>query len=349
MGDRVASNNYKGGDVFSNITDGFSSASNAVSNNSIINRGSNAVNESTRLISSNVSNISVANTKQAITNAMSDSSSSLYLIIILLFISAVICYIIYYILADNVLYQQRILIQGTDVPVVGNELKTFAFKQTLEGGNGNRRSYCFWIYIFDMDVGDGDYRHIAHISSEKTNSLLISKASPYIILDSKSNKIHVRFAHDDDDFGKEPKFDNSNFSKFHRSGNNVCGFTINYIPIQRWVHIAFVLNDVGNGSVAVYLDGHYTDNPVEKESTFNIHKLLLSHTGNLHVGGDGNLFNGFSGLLSKFVMFNHDLNSNDIFKEYNAGPLNGLMARLGIGAYGLRNPVYKLESSEVVT
>jgi len=347
MGDRGYYNNDKG--MFSGIQDSFSSVGNAVSNVNVVDRGNAAFRESTKIVSSAVNNVSVANTKDAFINSMNDNSTSIYLIIILLVISVVLCYIIYYILYDNVLYQKRILVSGTEVPILGNQLSTFQFNSILEGGNGNRRSYCFWVYIFDMDIGSGGFRHIAHVSAEKTNSLNIKNASPYIILDSKSNKIHVRFAHEADQFGQfDTEFNSSNFDKFHNSGGNVCGFTINYIPIQRWVHVAFVLNDVGNGSVAVYLDGHYIDNPVEKGSSFNIHKLILNHSGKLHVGGDDRSFNGFSGLLSKFTMFNHDLNSNDIFKEYNAGPLNGVMAQMGIGAYGLRNPVYKLESSNVV-
>jgi len=346
MGDRGSYNNDKG--MFSGITDNFSSISNVSKN--VINRGNDAISESTKVVSSAVSNVSVENTKEAFINSMNDSSSSLYLIIILLIISVILCYIIYYILADNVLYQKKIVIPGTESPILGNELSTFPFSNTLEGGNGNRRSYCFWIYIFDMDVGNGEFRHIAHISNERTNFLNIKNSSPYIILDSSSNKIHVRFAHKKDTFDETDKFFHTgNIAKFNNIDGNICGFTIDYIPIQRWVHVAFVLNDVGDGSVAVYLDGHYTNNPIEEKSRFNIHKIELNHSGKLYVGGsDDNDLKGFSGLLSKFTMFNHDLNSNDIFKEYNAGPLNGLMSSMGIGAYGLRNPVYKLKSSEIV-
>jgi len=345
MGDRGAYNNDKG--MFSDISDNFSIIGNAGSN--VVDRGANAINESTKIVASAVNNVSVANTKEAFVNSMNNSSSSLYLIIILLIISVILCYIIYYILADNVLYQKKIIIPGTEAPVLCNELSTFPFNNTLEGGNGNRRSYCFWIYIFDMDINNGHYRHIAHISNEKTGFHHIPKSSPYIILDKASNSIHVRFAHETEDFTDNYKyFNDTNFGKFIDNAGDICGFTIKYVPIQRWVHVAFVLNDVGNGSVAVYLDGHYTNNPVKEKSNFNIHKLQLNHSGKLYVGGDDNILKGFSGLLSKFTMFNHDLNSNDIFKEYNAGPLNGLMSSMGIGAYGLRNPVYKLKSSEVV-
>jgi hypothetical protein len=46
-------------------------------------------------------------------------------------------------------------------------------------------------------------------------------------------------------------------------------------------------------------------------------------------------------------MWNYDINKNDVYKDYRAGPLNGILASLGIGAYGLRNPIYKLEAANV--
>lgn len=82
---------------------------------------------------------------------------------------------------------------------------------------------------------------------------------------------------------------------------------------------------------------------------FNISELKLENKGNLFVGGNVNDslngVTGFSGLISKFVIYNYDLNQNDIYKEYNNGPFNSLLTTLGIGAYGLRNPIYKLNSA----
>jgi hypothetical protein len=351
MGDVVvpSANNENGilGNISNSFSDSVTSVKSGLLDNNIVNRGNNAISESTKIVSSAVSNVSVANTKEAIVNAMSDTSSSLYLIIILLFISAIVCYILYYIITDNVLYQQRLIVPGTEVPVVCSELSAFPFKQKLESGNGNKRSYCFWIYIFNIGSGAGSFRHIAHISNESTN-LSVKNASPYILLDEDTNSIHVRFAHEDDEFSPtKTKFDNRTEILQTKSGKQ-CGFTIKYIPIQRWVHVSFVLNDIANGSVAVYLDGNYSENPIESSSTFQIHKLKLDHTGSLYVGGDGRVLTGFSGLLSKFTMFNHDINSNDIFREYNAGPLNSIMGKLGMGAYGIRNPVYKLKSSNLL-
>ena len=87
-------------------------------------------------------------------------------------------------------------------------------------------------------------------------------------------------------------------------------------------------------------------------SDLRLDKLNLNCEGSLIVGGGGPESGdsapfGFSGLLSKFTIFNYDLNKNDMYKEYHNGPINGILASLGIGAYGLRNPVYKLKAANV--
>ena len=77
-------------------------------------------------------------------------------------------------------------------------------------------------------------------------------------------------------------------------------------------------------------------------------KLNFDCEGSLFVGEDNSSESGligFSGLLSKFTIFNYELNKNDIYKEYRSGPINGILASLGIGAYGIRNPIYKLNAN----
>ena len=42
-------------------------------------------------------------------------------------------------------------------------------------------------------------------------------------------------------------------------------------------------------------------------------------------------------------MFNYDLNDRDIYNNYNEGPIDGFLAKLGLGAYGVRSPIYRIE------
>lgn len=362
--------------IQSTISGSLSGAKDAITDNGVVKKGSEAISASTEIVSKAVSNISVENTKEAIMNAMSDSSSSLYLIIFLLFLASIVSYILYYIITDSLLTQQKILIPGTEMPIICTELSVFPFKQVLESGNGKKRSYSFWIYVFDLAPADGQYRHVAHIT-DSNNKYTIQNSSIHIILDSKLNKLYVRFAlatpseetaafdstasniKDTTDVKKD-KLDNY-LKHAANEGGIATGFSINYIPIQRWVHVAFVINDIGGGSITTYIDGNFV-NTIDNKNRGNrdefladgarldINRLSLKHAGSLYVGGDtsGNAIPmGFSGLLSKFTINNYDLNRNDIYKEYSAGPLKGVLAAMGLSSYGIRNPIYKLSASKV--
>lgn len=344
-------------DILDNVGDSvssaFSNASDIATNNKIIQNTGAAISSTASSLTNAVSNISVQETKDAIVETLSDNNSVIFLAIILLVIAAVVGYIIYYIITDTVLYQQRILIPGSDVPLFCNQLTELKFKQQLESGNGKKRSYCFWIYIFNINSGSGRYRHVAHISNNDNNKY-IADASPHIILDKDRNTLHVRFALNNNSepyWSKTEDYSESSINNYLSDDNIATGFSINYIPIQRWVHVGFVINDIGGGSITTYIDGNYYNTHDRKNGfvgTLRLDKLNLDSKGSLIVGGQGTGSPyGFSGLLSKFTMFNYDLNKNDMYKEYSAGPINGILASLGIGAYGLRNPIYKLKSADV--
>jgi hypothetical protein len=303
-----------------------------------------------------IASASVDNAKAAITNMLSFNENIFYLIIFLVLITIIVGYTLYYIITDNILYQQKIEVSGTEVPIICNELSEFKISRNLTNSNGIKRSYGFWIYINDINKYSGNFRHIAHVGDKHEK---IQNASPYIFLDKTTNQIHFRFAPKEDtapnttimsgdklnnigaDVNKLLKYDNT---------TKRCGITIKYVPIQRWVHVVVVISDANSGVVYTYIDGELSD--VEDNKMFanklHLHELNFENTGNLYVGGSA--LNsvvdtmGFSGLMSKFTLYNYDLNKNDIYKEYNKGPLNGLLTSMGIGSYGLRNPVYKLNT-----
>jgi hypothetical protein len=303
-----------------------------------------------------IASASVDNAKAAITNMLSFNENIFYLIIFLVLITIIVGYTLYYIITDNVLYQQKVEVSGTEVPIICNELSEFKISRNLTNSNGIKRSYGFWIYINDINKYSGNFRHIAHVGDKHEK---IQNASPYIFLDKTTNQIHFRFAPKDDivpnttimsgdklnnigaDVNKLLKYDNT---------TKRCGITIKYVPIQRWVHVVVVISDANSGVVYTYIDGELSDVEDNKkfENKLHLHELNFENTGNLYVGGSA--LNsvvdtmGFSGLMSKFTLYNYDLNKNDIYKEYNKGPLNGLLTSMGIGSYGLRNPVYKLNT-----
>jgi hypothetical protein len=359
--------------VKDSVTDFISSSKDSIVNNGVVNKGSEAINESTKIVSTAVSNISIENTKDAIMNAMSDSSSTLYFLIVLLIIAAFVCYIVYYIIVDTVIIQQRILIPGTEMPIICSQHSKYPFTQELDSGNGNKRTYCFWIYIFDIKAADGQYRHVASIYPNKSDTVFhsVKDSTIYIRLDSKKNSLQVRFPTVDDDkttfeadSGKMPINEFLVNTKGTENKNLVTGVEIEYIPIQRWVHVGIVINDIGGGSFNIFVDGNYTKtennqtvsskdnssndrNHYTPSSIINVGKLNMNHKGVLHVGGVAPAY-GFSGLISKFTIFNYDMNRNDIYKEYSSGPMKGVLASMGLTAYGIRNPIYKIKSSDTL-
>jgi hypothetical protein len=296
----------------------------------------------------------VNNIKDAFANISSTNENILYLIIIVFLVAVIVAYFLYYVITDSILYQQKIDVEGTDVPIICNELSEFKIAKSLPNSNGIKRSYGFWIYINDIDKYGGAYRHIAHLGGNQSPGQ-IRDACPYIFLDKNNNSIHVRFA---------PKLESltitNRLSEYTNNMDNLftytkdslpskCGITINYVPIQRWVHIVIVVSDVNGGIVYTYIDGELTDQTVARTSRINIHELGFENkVDTLFVGGSISNSqvgaSGFSGLLSKFSIYNYDLNKNDIYKEYSKGPLNGLLTSMGIVSYGLRNPIYKLSS-----
>jgi len=275
----------------------------------------------------------------------------LFVVILLaLFIS----YGLYYVITRNVFNVTRYIIPDTKVPVFGNQKTkinlTFNFTN-----NGDRRSYTFWIYINDMNQYKGMYKHVLHISGDDSN---IVNMSPLIFLDKTENKMYVRFGLNTT--ANDPLYSSASAltSLSYLSETNLenilkQGAIIPYIPLQRWVHIGIVITTSANGgNITTYVDGDIastaadgkynitgTTNALAKFQDINLNK-----TGKLVIGGstyddDGC---GFSGLVSKFSTYNYDINQKDIYDDYNEGPIDSLFVKMGLGAYGFRNPIYKL-------
>lgn len=341
--------------VGQNFQDFFSGAKDGVVNNPVVNKGSDAITASTQIVSRAVSNISVENAREAIINTVTNSSSSIYFIIILLVLAAIVCYIIYYIVVDNVLYQKRILIPGTESPIVCSKYNEISFSDVLEGGNGNKRSYCFWIYIFNINDRIGSHRHLATISNSSSKQSKIKDSSISMRLAKDRNALQIRFGISDD-YKTDVDYNSENFLYVEKGATKyLCGIDVEYIPIQRWVHVGVVVNDNGGGSITTYVDGNFVKTVNKKTEEKNgavidVSIFNLDHIGKLYVGGkEGeNIPLGFSGLFSRFTLFNYDLNRNDIYREYSAGPIRGSLSSLGLAAYGIRNPIYKLTNSDTV-
>jgi len=72
--------------------------------------------------------------------------------------------------------------------------------------------------------------------------------------------------------------------------------------------------------------------------------MNLDKTGDIWIGGSPSesVGPGFAGLVSKVTFFNHDINAKDVYEDYMKGPIDSLLAKMGLPAYGIRTPLYRM-------
>lgn len=262
-----------------------------------------------------------------------------------LFIVILLCiltiYFLYTLMGTFLFLKVGTTVSQTTVPVICNKLSIFDAKFP-ELGNGKRKSFSFWIYINDMTKNYNMYKTVAAVSDNKdTNTSLFTTASPHIFLDKTNNKLYCHF------YNKN-NYTIDNFSSLSNIDNYMkSGIIIDYVPVQRWVHIAIIVNsDSLSTNIYAYVDADLVkvirdDN----NKQHNINDIDLTQTKYLLVGSDvTDVKNGpgFSGLISNFSCYNYELNQSDVSNLYQKGPVNGFLAYLGLGMYGVRTPIYKL-------
>lgn len=296
----------------------------------------------------NVAQKGVESVKNVVTNLSSNSGAFIGLLVVI--IVAIICSIvIYWIVTDNIFNKKSITIEKTKIPIKGFQDNSIPILNMPISGNGFKRTYTFWLYLENMNTGKGMYKHVFHIGSD---SEMIT-GSPYVFIDKDVNKLHIRFAKKSPsanafDINSLNDLNDTNFNTYMKQG-----VTLDYLPMQRWVHIGIVVHetftDGAGGIVNLYVDSELSSttktndgtNPDSIQEIKDLDNLNLDKTGDLVVGGTGKSQNsfGFNGLLGKVKIFNYDLNSRDIYNDYSEGPIDSLLAALG---YGLRTPLYKL-------
>lgn len=254
----------------------------------------------------------------------------------------IVAYVLYWAINKVAVSRKFVIISKTSAPVPGTVLTKIPGVQSPPATNGKRASITFWLYINDIEKFSGSRRHVFHIGDEDMFS-----ASPLVYFSSTTNKLHVLFNPiNDADVPKDSTRLEYLTSKY--------GITVDYVPIQRWVHVAIVVNETVNGGIiTAYLDSELvkvvtTGKPNEVEGTSNslasIQNLKLDKSGSLFVGGSTNDDSGpgFSGLISKVALYNYDMNVADIYQDYRTGPIDNLLAKLGLPAYGLQSPIYRI-------
>lgn len=289
-----------------------------------------------------------------------------------------IAYILYNYISSILSNKIMWVVPETKVPALGNIYTRAAGDGIPTNLNGRRMSFSFWVYIHDINKYQGSYRHILHRGDENPVG-----ASPMVMLDKTLNKLFIRFGSlDSDDTTATKKWDEiiyeSKKSIATACAAAVCtanelaaiaavsdedallkdmathGIIVDYVPLQRWVHITVVVNEtVNRGNIYLYMDGELVKSISSSESVtlsnattvrYNFQNLHLAKKGDIWLGGNavGAINVGFAGLVGKVGFTNYDMNAREVYKEYLKGPMDNLTSKLGLPAYGLRSPIYRV-------
>jgi hypothetical protein len=323
-----------------------------------------ATNEVITQVKDNVTDIKekAMDSIQNIVNTVTNSRASM--IVASLFVGAAvaftIAYILYWIISKSSnLSRIEFIVPGTKAPLTGYESHQVSSSGIPSFSKTGTIS--FWIYVNDFGTVMNNkkiYRHVWHRGAEKWSA---TTTGPLVLLESKNtngvqtNKLHVSFRSSD----LESPSDNQNLTTNDQRVEYMVasrGITIDYIPIKRWVHIAVAVNTTSknmrafvDGELVKKIDGNATKQ-LESNTSIRARRMLdkidLNGSGDLYIGGrpSSTLGNGFAGLVSNIKYINTDLSTYEVYQQYKLGPIDNLLSRMGLPAYGLRTPIYKMGS-----
>lgn len=200
---------------------------------------------------------------------------------------------------------------------------------------GQEFSFSFWIYLQDYYEASRAHKLLFSRGNNSTDFMTINtNANPIVMMDGKTNKMYIAMS-------------TNNVTGASIDLNSIpspnSGFvvaTVDYVPLQRWVHIVMVIKD---GNLMIFLDGDlYTIKGVQGISAPNGNRPFIRGTmGGVLVGHPSNTIQGYMG---KFQFFNYSLSAKQIKNLYQAGPISkSFLAFFGMGNYKLQSPIVEVK------
>lgn len=250
---------------------------------------------------------------------------------------------------------------------------------------GREYSFSFWLYIenydqtFTRNAANNQVTPLDKMIFYRGTSGNINSANPIVTMDGLSNKMYIAIKTQDSTLTSIPgRIDyNSNlynirFMNYFLNSklkirdtanpdqpaiNKYIILTIDYIPLQRWVNVTFIID---NKISTVYMDGEiYSVKSTEEFKAVrepeldvrgrpvNVNLIVDKTDNNVYVGKNPSIGGGktIPGYLGKLQFFNYALALNDVKTIYNQGPLGRKSWFGGKINYGVRAPVYKLDEN----
>jgi hypothetical protein len=278
------------------------------------------------------------------------------LLLVILF--GIFVFVLVYLL---ILYNRPSLLNYTLIPTPikldKNEINPLPNSDKLPSlTNGREYAYSFWLYL--ESVKKNNNYNLVLLRTPNSDSNFLQNANPIIYFDKNSNKLVIKVR---TSLADRITFNNldsiiegegtDNEVSMHNDNCKYATFKIDYVPLQRWVNI---IVNVNNNMLSVIMDGAIHSTRILNENnlkcTEDASSNLVSPTaGTLMIGNineDINILPAADGYISRIQFFNYSLKTPvHIKKIYNSGPVKsvGILQKLGLPLYGIRNPLYRID------
>ncbi len=248
---------------------------------------------------------------------------------------------------------------------------------------GREYSYSFWVYLDNYEQtyskdGAGKIIPIDKLVFYRGESGNVASANPIVFMDGLSNKMYIAIKTQNTSLSSVLNvankvdyngnlyyirfmnyFLNSSLklrdgaNALHDAINKYLVLTVDYVPLQRWVNVTFVID---NKVTSVFMDGEiYSVKSTEefkalrepeldvRGKPIDVNVIVDKTDGNMYIGKSsvGNKY-AAPGYLGKLQYFNYAVSMKEVRDIYNDGPLDDA-SLLGMKLkYGIRSPIYKL-------
>lgn len=205
---------------------------------------------------------------------------------------------------------------------------------------GQEFTYSFWIYLSEFYENSMAHK-VLFMRGNQSNSFaqIDSNANPIVMLDKATNSMY--FVLSTTAIGTGTTWNVNEITNLGAQSGYVIS-KVDYVPLQRWVHFALVVRD---NTQTIFMDGDiYTINTTNDTKTASGIRPITRGTAGDAIIGDPNT--PIKGFLGKFEFYNYGLSHKQIQSIYKGGPVNkSFLSYMGLGNYGVRSPVYNMDSA----
>jgi Concanavalin A-like lectin/glucanases superfamily len=265
------------------------------------------------------------------------STVALFIIIALLLIVIIVVYIVYRIRRSDL--QNVIVLRDSTRLYNMKQVYRFDASQIPPTLNGQEFTFSFWLYLVDYPVA----MNHAMLFCRGGSGQSVDKSNPVVFMDKNTNKMHIAVR------TTAPRTTDLNPSDVNildtilKRQSGFLTATIDYVPLQRWVHIMFVVQD---NLLTVFMDGDiYTVANIADLSSGSVRPVFASTNGDVFVGALPGLNQQSRSFMAKLQFYNFAVMHNDVRNSYMEGPtIQSIMGRMGLPGYGVRSPIYRLDA-----